>query len=225
MNIIAQKTNSGFLLVEAIISITILIMVAATSISLLVMGHRAINVNEHSLEASWLAQEAAESLRGLRDTNWIRYGYNKEGCWTSTSNVKCDPGGINNLSGSEASPNQFILATSLTDPPTLVQAKDPLELAEGPEANMNLPFLLYYQDLDNTVDYDGDGITDNDKEYIGPDTAGYTIVEPSKYYRQVETWQVAPGHFEAIVTTGWYEGSTPHEIKLPVTLTNYQLEE
>lgn len=216
------KTNAGFLLVEAIIAITILVMVAATSISLLVMGHRAINVNEHSLEASWLAQEAAESLRGLRDTNWIRFGYDKENCWKVRTD-KCQDA-FDYMGGSEGSPNEFFMSTSLTDPPILIQAKDSLNLDEGPQADMNLPFLLYYQDLDDTVDYDGDGATDNDKQYIGPKNVLYTLIEPTKYYRQVQTYEVEPGHMEAMVTVGWYEGSKPHEINLPVTLTNYQLE-
>ena len=73
--------KKGFLLVETLISITILIMVIATGISLLVLGFQAIAYNAHSLEASWLAQEGANSLRGLRDTNWLRFGYDKTNCW------------------------------------------------------------------------------------------------------------------------------------------------
>lgn len=199
-------------------------MVSATAISLLVMGHRAINVNEHSLEASWLAQEAAESLRGLRDTNWIRYGFDKENCWNS--NGTCNPPlTVSKFTGSVGATGDYYLATSLTGAPELKQGKHPLDLDAGQNASENKEYLMYYQDLDDTTDYDGDGITDNDKQYIGPADAGYTVIEPTKYFRQVQTTLVADGNIEAIVTVGWYEGSTPHTIKLPVTLTNYQLEE
>ena len=92
--------NRGFLLVEAIIAITVIILVIATSISLLVMGQKAIRFNEHSLEANLLVQEAANSLRGLRDSNWLRFGYDKETCWTeistgpaaNCSGISLDPG-------------------------------------------------------------------------------------------------------------------------------------
>lgn len=226
MNKLPLKTNSGFLLVEAIIAITILVMVAATSISLLVMGHRAVNVNEHSLEASWLAQEAAESLRGLRDTNWIRYGFDKDNCWANDGSGTCDPPLImprfETTIGNTA---EFFMSTSLTGAPLLEQAKEPLDLDAGASGAVNPTYLLYYQDLDKDDDYDGDGITDNDKQYIGPASAGYTVVEETKYYREIVTSSIADGHIEATVTVGWYEGSKPHKIQLPVTLTNYQLEE
>jgi len=219
------KTNQGFLLVEAIISITILLMIAATSISLLVMGHRAINVNKHSLEASWIAQETAESLRGLRDTNWIRYGYDKENCWNSTSSEECIKDSPDFLEGEIGTPANFSMSTYLTGAPELRKEKDPIIPEKGPDLEENMKFLLYYQDLDPSIDYDGDGEYKNDKQYIGSLNAAYKQVEPTKYYRQIQTYEVAPGYFEGLVTVVWYEGSTPHQINLPVTLTNYQLEE
>lgn len=220
-----HNKKAGFLLVEAIIAIVIILMVTATSISLLVMGHRAINLNKHSLEASWLAQEGAEALRGLRDTNWIRYGYDKKECWHSTSNTECDPGGIHMLDGSKENPSQYILTQSLTQPPTLEQATEPLVPDLGPEDTKNTPFLLYYYDLDDSVDFDGDSVEDNDKQYIAPDFAPYTQVEPTKFYRQIQTYEVGKGYIEGLITVAWYEGSKPYTINLPVTLTNYQIEE
>lgn len=216
------KTNSGFLLVEALISITILVMVAATTISLLVMGHRAVNMNEHSLEASWIAQEAAESMRGLRDTNWIRYGFDKEECWSNDGGTACDPP---LTTPSFEADTTFALGTSLSGAPYLIEGKQPLDLDNKDSFPTNEDYLLYYQDLDPATDYDGDGTADNDKQYIGPSSAGYTIIEPTKYYRQVAANPVSAGYVETTVTVGWYEGSTPHTIDLPVTLTNYQLEE
>lgn len=217
--------KAGFLLVEAIISIVIILMVTATSITLLVMGHRSINLNEHSLEASWLAQEGAETLRGLRDTNWIRYGYDKKACWNSTSNTECDPSGVHMLAGTKDNPSKYILTQPLTQPPTVEQAKDALSPDLGSENPANTPFLLYYYDLDDGADLDGDGVEDNDKQYIAPDFAPYTKVEPTKFYRQIQTYEVEEGYIEGLVTVAWYEGSKPYTINLPVTLTNYQGEE
>ncbi|MBA4336418.1 hypothetical protein C0416_01415 [bacterium] len=225
MQNIRLKTNHGFLLVETIISITILVMIAATSISLLIMGHRAINMNKNSLEASWIAQESAESLRGLRDTNWIRYGFDKENCWNIAGET-CDPPlTVITFTGAIGTPGTYFLETSLDGAPKLIEGKYPLDLKKGPDNEENAKYLLYYQDIDPANDYDDDGTTNNDKQYIGPKGAGYTVVEPSKYYRAIETMLVADGEIEATAIVGWYEGSTPHQINLPVTLTNYQLEE
>lgn len=219
------KTNPGFLLLEAIISITILMMIAATSISLLVMGHRAINVNKNSLEASWLAQEAAESLRGLRDTNWIRYGYDKDLCWNSINSQECVKDSQDFLSGTEDSPRNFSIIIPMSGAPEMVEKEKALNLENGPRIPENQEYLLNYYDLDPATDYDNDGIPDNDKQYIAPKIPLYSPVERSKYYREIQTYIDADGNVEGLVTVGWYEGSRHQQITLPVTLTNYQLEE
>lgn len=193
------KTNKGFLLAEAIISITILVMIAAIGASLLTMGHRAINVNKNSLEASWLAQETAESLRGLRDTNWIRYAYNKELCWNIISSTGCDKDSTEFLDGEINNKSKFSVQIPLTGAPEFTRQTDPLDLGKGPNAEFNKPYLVY--DINS---------------------------EPTKYYREIQTYEFSDGTLEGVeclVTIAWFEGSKPQTIKLPVTLTNYQLEE
>jgi len=219
-----HKTRPGFLIVETLIAITILIMVSATSISLVVMGFHAININRHSLKASWLAQETVESLRILRDTNYLRFGYDKENCWTVATTNKCLDSNAGEFAGTKTSPAYYTLVSFGGDI-FFHEEKAPLNLKEAPDSQANLPFLLYYQDIDPTIDYDGDGINNNDKQYLGAKIPTLTLVGASKYYRQIETYMENPNQVEAVVTIGWYEGSTPHTIKLPVTLTNYQLEE
>lgn len=112
--------NKGFLLVEAMISITILLMVSATAITLLILANQAIRFNAHSLEAGWIAQEGINGVRGLRDTNWIRFSYDKELCWASISST---------CPGSNMTTGQFYrLETSLSDPPELTLATAALVL-------------------------------------------------------------------------------------------------
>jgi len=105
------RKQSGFLLVEAMISITILLMVSATAITLLILANHAIRYNAHSLEAGRIAQEGINGIRGLRDTNWIRFSYDKETCWASISST---------CPGSIMTTGEFYrLETSLSEPPEL----------------------------------------------------------------------------------------------------------
>ena len=197
-NIQYKSTKRGFLLVEAMISITILLMVSATAITLLIYANQAIRFNAHSLEASWIAQEGANGLRGLRDTNWIRFSYDKENCWDSTTDT---------CPGPKMTQGFYILETSLTDPPTMTSTSAEIDL-ENQTLASNEDYRIYKDETDGSLSHD--------------DTLEETI-----YYRSIEITDVTPGErIDAVVTVAWLEtGQQQRDIQLPVILTNYQLEE
>lgn len=203
--------KKGFLLVEVLIAIFILIMVSATGISLVVYGYRAINYNGHSMEASWLAQEGANALRGLRDTNWLRFGYDKENCW--------------NMAGDNCAPEyriqqeDYIMLAPPDKEPVLKEISKPLDLSDGVN-NDDEVYQLHYQDLDPATDTDGDKITDNDHDFVGH-LAG---VEESKFFRTVKVTSITADTIEMVCTVQWLEGSQVEEIALPVVITNYATE-
>ena len=93
---ITTRVRKGFLLVEVLLSIGILILATATGITLLALGYRAISINAHSLEGSWLAKECANGLRGYRDTNWLRYSYDKVDCWDTITDCTAPQGMVTN---------------------------------------------------------------------------------------------------------------------------------
>jgi type II secretory pathway pseudopilin PulG len=182
------KKQKGFLLVEALISITILIMVSATIITLLVVANRAIKFNAHSLEASWLTQEGVNAFRGLRDTNWIRFSYDKENCWNMTTGT-CDP------SNAITATSNYTIETSATLPPQLVNQGTALDLTNGIDAT--------------------------DENYKVFDSEG----EETIYFRTIEVGNVTANRIDAVCRMEWLEGSDPKSISLPVTITNFALEE
>lgn len=190
--------NKGFLLVEAMISITILLMVSATAITLLILANHAIRYNAHSLEAGWIAQEGINGVRGLRDTNWIRFSYDKELCWASISST---------CPGSNMTAGQFYrLELTLSDPPELTSTTAAIDLEDGISASDN-QYNLYKQ-TDGRITHEN---------LIG--------AEPTIYYRQIEV-ETNNGHqIEAKVTVAWLEGQNQKSIQLPIILTNYKLEE
>jgi hypothetical protein len=207
------STKKGFLIVEALMAITILIMTVASSIYLVVWGFQAVNFNKNSMVAGMLVQECEQSLRGLRDTNWLRFSYDKTNCWNSNSNACPAP---------EVFQNEYYrLEMPLTDAPNfkISTFKAPLDLSDGVDPADNF-FLLYYTDMDPAVDSDGDGDKTNDKEGFVNDAG----IEPSKFYRmmQIISIDAIPATItNAKCVVGWMEGNDPKKIELPIIITNY----
>ncbi len=196
-----KRLNKGFLLVEALISITILIMVSVTGISLLILGQQAINFNEHSLEASLLSREGVNSLRGLRDTNWLRFGYDKGACWKMI--------GDDCATATPIAVTYYRVEVSQTGAPTLTEGKK-LDLTDGVNTDDEF-YQLYYQDLDPDPD-----ITER---FVGHEKG--SAIKASPFYRMVEITSSTNDHVEGIVRVAWLESGKAKESSLPFTLTNY----
>lgn len=185
------------LLVEAMISITILLLVSATAITLLIYANHAIQFNAHSLEASWVAQEGINGVRGLRDTNWIRYSYDKEKCWDALADT-CD--GLTKMN-----PGFYRMETSLTEPPVLKPTTTDLDL-DKLKPGYNDVYKIYKDEKGN----------------LSHDNTG----EETIYYRSVEIIQNTGSRIDAVAKVAWLEsGQKQKTIELPIILTNYQLEE
>lgn len=65
------KSTSGFSLTEVMIGIMILTVAIVSASSLLVSMVKTNKLNVQSLQAYFLAQEGIESVRNIRDTNWL----------------------------------------------------------------------------------------------------------------------------------------------------------
>jgi prepilin-type N-terminal cleavage/methylation domain-containing protein len=207
--------KSGFVLVEVLISVAILLMLASTGIGLVTMGYRAISFNAHSIEATWLAQQGANSLRGLRDTNWLRFGYNKTDCWKIVGDA-C-------ATGTPLDTGNYIIDISLSGPITLETVTTDLDLADG-IAGDEKKFQLVYTDRDIFNDSDGDGDDTNDEEYLAHKAITLGAVSPSLYYRIVKITNATDPNIEASIEVHWLESGAPKKIAIPVTLTNYYRE-
>lgn len=209
-----SNRKSGFVLVEVLISVAILLMLASTGIGLVTMGYRAISFNAHSIEATWLAQQGANSLRGLRDTNWLRFGYNKTDCWKIVGDA-C-------LTGTPLDTGNYIIDISLDGPIVLKNVSDltdpELDLSDGIN-NDDSDFRLDYIDRDNTEDSDNDKDDTNDKDYLS-----HAAGQSSIYYRTVQITNATDPNIEASVEVHWLESGAPKKIAIPVTLTNYYRE-
>jgi len=211
--------KSGFVIVEVLISVAILSMLAAAGIGLVTMGYRAINFNAHSIEATWLAQQGANSLRGLRDTNWLRFGYNKTTCWKIVGDA-C-------TTGTPLDTGNYIIDISLNGPIILNKISDltdpELDLTDGITGDEKF-FRLDYIDRDNVEDSDNDGDSVNDKDYLAHKAMTAGAISPSIYYRIIKITNATDPDIEASIEVHWLESGAPKKIAIPVTLTNYYRE-
>lgn len=194
---LSPRKHKGFLLVEALIAITILLMVSATAVTLLIIANQAISFNANSLEASWLAQECTNGFRGLRDTNWIRFSYDKERCWNMVSD-NCDP--IANA----MTATSYQIETSTQRAPQLFKQGTALDLSDGIQSTDDA-YRMYYQ-ADGTVSHDVGG-------------------EKSKFFRSIEITDVQLNIINAVCTVAWLQSGDQKTITLPITITNFALEE
>lgn len=205
------RKQGGFLMVEVLISVAILVLTVIGAISMVFIGFQAINFNANSIEASWLAQEGVNGLRGIRDSNWLRFGFDKQTCW-KTIGATC-PGGaeigdVNNY--------------RFTVDETGVISLDPigtindLDLSDGSIDTDDEPFRLYYNDSDGDGEHDFVVHTDADPL---PDT-----FTPSKFFREINIISSTAEKIEGEISVQWLDGGTGHEISLPITLTNYSKE-
>ena len=65
------ETNFGFGILEALIASGIIAFFAAGIVVLGNMTLRSVVINKHRLQAAYLAQEAVEGLKNIRDSNWL----------------------------------------------------------------------------------------------------------------------------------------------------------
>jgi len=210
-----KKSKKGFLIVEALLAVTIVMMTVTTAVFLVVYGYAAVNYNKNSLIAGMLTLECKESLRGLRDTNWARFSYDKKNCWNANSDT-CS--GVDYI----GSQDFYRLELDYINAPSFVEnPATALDLSNGVDTTDDF-YRLNYLDTNLLFDSDSDGDFTNDEDIY---TTGAGIGE-SKFYRMMEVTSTVPlvppfTTINARCVTAWMEGNDPKKIDLPVTLTNY----
>lgn len=79
-----KKLGAGFTLVEALVAISILLISIVGPLSIVAESIKTANLGKDQITAFYLAQEAVEYIRNIRDTNVLE-GKN----WLSTDIVNC----------------------------------------------------------------------------------------------------------------------------------------
>ena len=212
-----KKTES---LVEVIMAIFVVAMGSAVATSLIVSALQSNAFSRDNLIALNLAIEGVEAVRSIRDANWVKFSYDKAGCWNMRPEVTdCkDPTAKQIAQGNytidvNLSPNDYRWA--------IPNASLPAILDLNVSGNGNDPYQLWYYDINAA---DGAGSHDI---LASLSSSGATKNDESRFYRMIQINYPATGlpadqEMDVISTVQWKAQGVTHQVVLTSKLTNYQ---
>ncbi len=244
----ADNRKRAETLLEVMVALVVMTIGSVSATTLILAAINANIYNKDALMALNLAQEGIEYMRNLRDTNWIRFSANRQGCWNIRPELtNCsDPNRIAPADVQITSNQGYALGDVLGQMESIkLNLNDGISPAEE-------VYRLKYWDLDadvdsdnNNLDINGDGNWKNDdRDYLGTfyTGAGATFVENTKFYRSINivyktinpvTWAQSPWPNGPVVagqpdlmqvysTVQWMDGAVMHQIQLTSALSQYK---
>ncbi|MBD3328441.1 hypothetical protein GF340_04005 [Candidatus Peregrinibacteria bacterium] len=217
---ILKRKRKAETLLEVIVAIFILTLGSGAATVLIVSAMRANTFSKDNLIALNLAVEGIEAVRNIRDTNWIKYGFDKENCWNLSPEQTvgaCAPDVSGDYPVIAAGEYVLNFDTALSAWRIDSQANT-LDLTDAIDDD---PYQLFKVDFI---------ISDSEPDLILSEStsAAYPNPEPTPYYRMITIGYPAPSNAqdatEMTVTSlvQWRQGGQIHQIELNSILTNYQ---
>ena len=217
-NTVRKRFFRAETLIEVVIALFVVALGATTGTSLIITALQSNSFSRDNLIALNLATEGIEAMRNIRDTNWLRFGFNKPNCWNMRPVIaSCND--VNNLIGEGNFTIDLDINTmewSLSE-----SQSQPLNLANG-NSVANEYYRLKYIDLDGGKDQEL-YISGQIKLYPGSPMA---INGDSKFYRmvQVDYPNNDPSTADEMAVTSvvqWQAQGVSHQVVLTTKLTNY----
>lgn len=209
------RKKCGESLVEVIIAIFVVSVGSGVATTLIVSALQANEFSRDNLIALNLAVEGLESMRGIRDANWLKFSYDKNGCWNMRPDaLKCE------ADKSIANGNYTVDLNFLPNKYSWDLTKkdgQPLDLSGG----VNSPYQLSYYDIDLAVNSDGKGGIADDRDVLASNPDGVSGLATSPFYRMISIKTVAED-MDVASTVQWLSQGLKHEVVLTSKLTNYQ---
>ena len=205
---------------------------SAAATTLIVTALQANTFSRDNLIALNLAVEGIEAMRNIRDTNWLKFGYDKENCWNLLPGAA--PGTDCTVAANLIAEDSYTIEL---DPSIyawgLTPVGTPLDLSA--ELATNDDYQLGFIDVTPGIDTNSDGDDANDRdlyvtsEYIdfALTDLGFTNNGTSNFYRMVQVTysdELLPADSEEMIVNsvvGWTAANIPHRVSLSTTLTNY----
>ncbi|MCC6643506.1 hypothetical protein IT411_02045 [Candidatus Peregrinibacteria bacterium] len=235
-NWLKEKSKAETIL-EVIIALVVITIGSATATSLILSAIKANIFNKDLLTALNMAQEGIEFMRNTRDTNWIKFSSDTQGCWHMRPEaVACSTGNV--ISTNDGGTGSgYALGGTLSNKVTSV-----LELNDG-IGGTESSYRLSYWDADPTADSDDDGTNNNDLDLVGSNapSGSAIIVKDTHYYRAIyvdykkiantSPWALsdpaAPEEsngdlMQVTSVVQWMDGPTRHQVSLSSSLTRYK---
>ncbi len=223
-----KKLSRGETFIEVIMALFVISLGAATATTLIVNSLRSNIFSRDTLVALNLAVEGVEGIRDIRDTNWLRFGYDKKNCWNmmpdTVQGTDCQ-----DVTHLIQEGNYTIGLQPLTFGWSLHKSAndtDILNLGDG-ITSMDYQYRLILTDIDKTMDSNINGKLDDDPDiYTDSTSADLAVgVEKSKFFRMIRIIYTDPADeansmlVQSVVQ--WVGSGTVHQITLSSILTNY----
>ena len=226
-----KKAKSGSMkkgetIVEVLVALVVLTIGAATATSLIVTALRSNQFDKDSLVALNLAQEGLEYMHNLRDTNWLKFSANTQGCWnTKPNSTSCDTSGVTTVLQPSDGTHEYALGLNAAGQTDLAYIASKLDVSDGVTATTEDKYELNYY---------------NNGDYVGSSApVAMTLSTQSKFYRSIDVayftiagaspWTVSPtanpllaDMMQVSSTVEWMDSSAMHQVKLTSALTRYK---
>lgn len=223
-------------LVEVVIAVFVVALGSGAATSLIINAIQANSFSKDSLVALNLAVEGIEAMRDIRDTNWIKFGYDKANCWNVLPGSVSAPGfdctAAANKIGVGAASTYYSVDLNPTNYSWSLPTKidNALDLST-PLLATNDRYRLGFVDLNGTGDKDiyvtAPFITSTVLPTVG--FAGSSSGD-SKFYRMIEisydgsgdpATAPLPDVMNVTSTVQWLQNGV-HTVELSISLSNYQ---
>lgn len=212
--------KKGESLVEVIMAIFVVAMGSAVATSLIVSALQSNAFSRDNLIALNLAVEGIEAVRSIRDSNWVKFSYDKTGCWNMRPEVTdCkDPTAKQITQGNysvdvDLAPNEYQWA--------IPNAPFSAALDLNAPGNGSDPYQLFYYDINSA-----DGSSSHDI-LASLSSSGAIKNDPSRFYRMIQVTYPTSGaptdqEMDVVSTVQWVSQGVTHQVVLNSKLTNYQ---
>lgn len=205
-------------LIEVVVAVFVVATGSAAATTLIVNSMRANSFSKDNLVALNLAVEGLEAIRNIRDTNWMKFGFDKTNCWN------LEPlSGPGECTAPYPQIGEGFYSVNL-DPTTYAfdlsaDIGTPLDL--NTMAGTNDSYQLGFVDLTSIP---GDQDIYVTSSYITSE--GFPDGGDSKFYRMLEisydTGDPATAERMDVVSTVQWRQNGVHQVQLTSSLTNYQ---
>ena len=211
------KERAAETLVEVVVAVFVVVMGSAVAMTLIVNSMRANSFSKDNLVALNLAVEGLEAVRNIRDTNWMKFGFDKTNCWNLVPGS--GPGDCSPLY------DQIAEGYYTADLNPISYEFDLGAVSAGLDLNSALAtnddYRLGYVDLGTVAGTQDILITEDEITGLGLTDAG-----DSKFYREIyiryDTSDPTTGEIMYVVSTVQWDQNGVHEVVLTTSLSNYQ---
>jgi type II secretory pathway pseudopilin PulG len=190
------KSTAAETLAEVLMALTVLAVGSAGALTLVSQSVRANSEAEERIVAYNLAREGVETVRNIRDTNWLRFPGDRENCWDVMPDT-IDPT-VCPTTATHITSNDYIVYPEISDTDK-----------------------LFAWNITTTSDYEMKGTLIDGQIFVTHEIAPGDPEVDTGYDRVITIVNDGAGTMEVTSTVTWTSRTGDHIVKFADELTNY----